>query len=65
VVEPLLRQQLEVPHLEEMLLLRRPRKKKRKRVRFTSYYAAIRTSKLTTSTAKEESDEDMGFGLFD
>ena len=65
VVGLLLRQQLEVPAQEETLLLRRPRKKKRKRVRFTPYHAAIRIARLTISTAKEESDEDMGFGLFD
>jgi hypothetical protein len=65
VVEPLLRQHLEVPLQEEPPLLRRPKKKKRKRVRFAPYHPAIETTRLMFSTAKEESDEDMGFGLFD
>jgi hypothetical protein len=64
VVEPLLRRQLEVPP-EVQLLLRRPRRKKRKRVRLTPCYAISQAIILTCSTAKEESDEDMGFGLFD
>jgi hypothetical protein len=47
----------------EVLLLRR-RKKRRKRVRITAFKNPL-IAILTVSTAKEESDEDMGFGLFD
>ena len=49
--------------LVELLLLRK-RKRKRKRVR---YIQEVRNTerKLTQHAEKEESDEDMGFGLFD
>lgn len=45
-------------------LPRRPRKKLRKRVFYLSELDVVGLL-LTQSTEKEESDEDMGFGLFD
>lgn len=47
------------------LLLRRPRRKKKKRVQNSVNPQNFRISGLTYCVAKEESDEDMGFGLFD
>lgn len=51
-----------------VLLLKRPRRKRRKRVRSIpalERYLAYRGSLLTPGIEKEESDDDMGFGLFD
>tara|TARA_R110002060_G_scaffold24850_7_gene33823 strand:+ start:655 stop:849 length:195 start_codon:yes stop_codon:yes gene_type:complete len=64
VVEPLLPQLLVVPQVVRPLL-RRPRRKKRKRVRYSPRSWIFWTHILTCFAAKEESDEDMGFGLFD
>jgi hypothetical protein len=62
-VVPLLPQLLEALPLVMPLLLRRLRKRRRKRVR--SPRISIQFETLTCFIAKEESDEDMGFGLFD
>ena len=62
----LLHQPLEVllPVVLPQLLRRRP--KKRKRVRKILHIANYSGRNLLTNhTEKEESDEDMGFGLFD
>ena len=51
-----------------VLLLRRPRKKRRKRVRSILAHARSHSGGiivLISVLEKEESDEDMGFGLFD
>jgi hypothetical protein len=57
----------QLPPAEPLLvapLLRKPRKRLRKRVCFLQRYAV--TGRLLIHFAeKEESDEDMGFGLFD
>ena len=50
--------------LEELLLRRQRKRRKKKRVSDIST-EALKKQKLTNSTEKEESDEDMGFGLFD
>jgi len=50
-------------HLQ-VLLLRRPRRRRRLRVRKSCQQLFLIFS-LTHITEKEESDEDMGFGLFD
>jgi hypothetical protein len=42
----------------------RRRSRRRRRVRFTPHDSA-HDAVLMSSTEKEESDEDMGFGLFD
>lgn len=66
MVEPLLRQLLEVPLLEVTLVPQRQRKRKRKRVKLPTFAPYITfPAILTLHTEKEESDEDMGFGLFD
>ena len=51
----------------KLLKLRRRKKRQRKRVRDTisQNSKSVTASILTIFTAKEESDEDMGFGLFD
>jgi hypothetical protein len=62
-VEPLL-QQLEVlPQLEVLLLLKSQplRKRRKKKVGRYSRWRGVCSHRLE----KEESDEDMGFGLFD
>jgi hypothetical protein len=64
VVEQPLHQQLEVP-LEVTQHQRPRRKRRRKRVRIAPHQKIWNIDLLTNSTAKEESDEDMGFGLFD
>ncbi len=46
--------------------LRRPRRRPRRRVRATLHpQKPIAMEKLTIPAEKEESDDDMGFGLFD
>ena len=54
---------LEEPLLEVMPLLKRSLLRRRKKV-YSAFYTHI-FHMLTTYIAKEESDEDMGFGLFD
>jgi hypothetical protein len=63
-VELPLRQLLEVRQLEEPQRLKsqRPRRKRKKKV---EYFAPICSNSAHTRPEKEESDEDMGFGLFD
>ena len=57
---------LAVPPLLVALPLRPPLRLPRRRVRFTIIATRVyRNSPLTQVTEKEESDEDMGFGLFD
>ena len=51
--------------LLEELLLRRQRKRRRKKRVSDILREAPKKQKLTIFTEKEESDEDMGFGLFD
>ncbi len=63
-MELLLHQLLVVPQ-PEVLLLRRPRRRKRKKVRIAPQIPESSKIILTFYIAKEESDEDMGFGLFD
>ena len=46
-----------------VLPLRLPRRRRRRRVSFPVNIA--HPASLTPATEKEESDEDMGFGLFD
>jgi hypothetical protein len=62
-VEPLLHQPEVLPQLEVLLLLRsRPlRKRRKKKVGGYSRWHGFCSHRLE----KEESDEDMGFGLFD
>jgi len=60
VVPPLL--QLQVVLLVATLRKKPQRKKRKKRV---CYFVFNVSHPLTTLTEKEESDEDMGFGLFD
>jgi hypothetical protein len=64
VVEPLLPQLLEVPLpvVTQVPQRRRPRRRKRVRKLIASLQSWM---ELTTFIEKEESDEDMGFGLFD
>jgi hypothetical protein len=64
VVEPLLHQLPEVVLLLEVPPLRRPKKRRKKKVWIPLPVLKI-VRMLTFSLAKEESDEDMGFGLFD
>ena len=59
---PQLPQLLVVP-LPVVLLRLLPPRRRRKRVRFSGHF--ILSKMLTIYTEKEESDEDMGFGLFD
>lgn len=44
--------------------LTRPRKRRRRRVHHPTYNQYL-VQELTIATEKEESDDDMGFGLFD
>jgi ribosomal protein L12E/L44/L45/RPP1/RPP2 len=48
-----------------VLLLPRRRLRRRKRVRWHTVISCSVWTSLTISTEKEESDDDMGFGLFD
>ena len=54
-----------LPRLLPEELLRRQRKKRRKKRVSDISTVALKKQKLTNPTEKEESDEDMGFGLFD
>jgi hypothetical protein len=63
VVPPLLPVALLPAALVVMLRQQRRRRKRRKRVRHTR--KSYSGPSLTIVTEKEESDEDMGFGLFD
>ena len=66
MVELLLPRLQEVLLQEVMQLLQSQRKRRRKKVRITVYTLNIGlTAVLMKCTEKEESDEDMGFGLFD
>jgi hypothetical protein len=51
--------------LEVLPKTHRRRKKRKKRVRILEHTQAWLLLWLTPNTEKEESDEDMGFGLFD
>jgi hypothetical protein len=65
VVELPQRQLLEEPPLQVVKLLQMRRSQNQKRVRIPCHSGALGALVLTIFTAKEESDEDMGFGLFD
>jgi hypothetical protein len=54
-----------VPVVPPLAVLMRQLRRRRKRVRCTLPKGKSQPTKLTCYTEKEESDEDMGFGLFD
>jgi hypothetical protein len=63
VVQQLLRLEGQQPLAVQELLKRHQRRKKRKRVGF--FCPPEYNWSLMSAVEKEESDEDMGFGLFD
>ena len=65
LVDPLVVPQPLAVLLQAVVLLRRPRRRPRKRVCLFTCGIVVKVWLLTIFTDKEESDEDMGFGLFD